>query len=45
MIRAAIVGIGIGWRGQTLVNSVQGRSDAIRFTPGHTRPAARMADI
>jgi len=35
MIRAAIVGIG-RW-GRTLVNSVQGKSSAIRFTAGHTR--------
>jgi len=35
MIRAAIVGLG-GW-GQNLVASVQGRSDAIRFTAGATR--------
>ena len=35
MIRAAIVGIG-HW-GRTLVNAVQGNSDKIRFTAGHTR--------
>ena len=35
MIRAAIVGLG-GW-GQNLVASVQGKSDAIRFTAGATR--------
>src|SRR5271166_4402835 len=38
MIRAAIVGIG-RW-GRTLVNSVQGKSQAIRFTAGHTRTRA-----
>jgi len=35
VIRAAIVGLG-RW-GRTLVNSVQGKSSAIRFTAGHTR--------
>ena len=35
MIRAAIVGLG-GW-GRNLVASVQGKSDAIRFTAGATR--------
>ena len=35
MIRAAIVGIG-RW-GRMLVNSVQDKSTAIRFTAGHTR--------
>ena len=35
MIRAAIVGL--GWWGRTLVNSVQGKSPAIRFTAGHSR--------
>jgi predicted dehydrogenase len=39
MIRAAIVGIG-HW-GRTLVNAVQGNSDKIRFTAGHTRTPAR----
>jgi predicted dehydrogenase len=38
MIRAAIVGIG-RW-GRILVNSVQGKSDTIRFTAGYTRTAA-----
>ena len=38
MIRAAIVGIG-RW-GRTLVNSVQGKSGAIRFTAGCTRTRA-----
>jgi predicted dehydrogenase len=35
MIRAAVIGIG-RW-GRTLVNSVQGKSTAIRFTVGQTR--------
>jgi predicted dehydrogenase len=35
MIRAAIVGIG-HW-GRTLVSAVQGKSDTIRFTAGHSR--------
>ena len=35
MIRAAIVGL--GWWGRTLVESVQGESEAIRFTAGATR--------
>ncbi len=35
MIRAAVVGIG-HW-GRTLVTAVQGNSDKIRFTAGHTR--------
>lgn len=39
MIRAAIIGLG-RW-GQNLVNSVQGRSDAIRFVAGATRTVAR----
>ena len=38
MIRAAIVGIG-HW-GRRLVDSVQGKSAAIRFTAGHTRTRA-----
>ena len=38
MISAAIVGLG-RW-GRTLVNSVQGKSTAIRFTAGHTRTRA-----
>ncbi len=38
MIRAAIVGVG-HW-GRRLVNSVQGKSAAIRFTAGHTRTRA-----
>ena len=45
MIRAAIVGLG-RW-GQTLVNSVQGKSEKLRFThavsrdPARAQPAAR----
>jgi len=35
MINAAIVGL--GWWGKTLVESVQGRSDGIRFVSGATR--------
>jgi predicted dehydrogenase len=35
MIRAAIVGLG-RW-GRSLVNAVQGKTDAIRFTRAHTR--------
>jgi predicted dehydrogenase len=38
VIRAAIVGLG-RW-GRTLVNSIQGKSSAIRFTAGHTRTRA-----
>jgi predicted dehydrogenase len=38
VIDAAIVGLG-RW-GRTLVNSVQGKSGAIRFTAGHTRTRA-----
>jgi predicted dehydrogenase len=38
MIRAAIVGL--GWWGRTLVNAVQGKSPAIRFTAGHSRTRA-----
>lgn len=40
MIRAAIVGIG-HW-GRTVVNAVQGTSDKIRFTAGHTRTRAKV---
>jgi len=39
MIRAAIVGLGF-W-GRTLVNSVQGKSDRIRFTGAQTRTPAK----
>ena len=41
MINAAIVGLG-QW-GQNLVNSVQDKSDAIRFTTGATRTPAKAA--
>jgi hypothetical protein len=43
MIRAAIVGM--GWWGQTLVGSVQGKSDAIRFVAGQTRSPDKVADF
>jgi predicted dehydrogenase len=43
MIRAAIIGMGL-W-GQNLVNSVQGKSDAIRFVAGATRTPAKAADF
>ncbi|HEX6441221.1 MAG TPA: Gfo/Idh/MocA family oxidoreductase [Stellaceae bacterium] len=39
MIRAAIVGLG-RW-GRTLVGAVQGKSEAIRFTAGHTRTRSK----
>ena len=39
MIRAAIIGLG-RW-GQNLVNSVQGKSDAIRFVAGATRTVGK----
>ncbi len=39
MIRAAIIGLG-RW-GQNLVNSVQGKSDAVRFVAGATRTIAK----
>lgn len=43
MIKAAIVGL--GWWGKTLVNSVQGKSDVIRFTAAHTRTRAKVVDF
>ena len=43
MLKAAIVGLG-RW-GQVLVNSVQGKSDAIQFTAGITRTPAKAADF
>ncbi len=43
MINAAIVGLG-GW-GQTLVRSVQGKSDHVRFTTGVTRTPARAEEF
>jgi predicted dehydrogenase len=39
MIRTAVVGIG-HW-GRTLVNAVQGNSERLRFTAGHTRTRAK----
>ena len=43
MIRAAIIGLG-RW-GQTLVGSVQGKSDGIRFTHAVSRDPARVRDF
>ena len=43
MIRAAIIGLGT-W-GQNLVNSVQGKSELIRFTAGATRTPAKSAEF
>jgi predicted dehydrogenase len=43
VIKAAIVGL--GWWGRTLVNSVQGKSDVIRFTAAHTRTRAKVEDF
>jgi predicted dehydrogenase len=43
MIRAAIVGLG-RW-GRSLVNSVQGKSDDIRFVAAHTRTRASAEDF
>lgn len=43
MLKAAIVGLG-GW-GQILVNSVQGKSDAIQFTAGVTRTPPKAQDF
>src|SRR3954462_7239901 len=42
-VRAAIVGMGT-W-GQNLVNSVQGKSEVIRFTAGATRTPARAEEF
>src|SRR5262245_58468524 len=42
-VRAAIIGMG-SW-GQNLVNSVQGKSDAIRFVTGATRTPARAEEF
>ncbi len=39
MINAAIVGL--GWWGKTLVESVQGKSDVIRFTAAHNRTRSK----
>jgi predicted dehydrogenase len=43
MINAAIVGL--GWWGKTLVNSVQGKSDLIRFTAAHTRTRSKVEEF
>jgi predicted dehydrogenase len=43
MVRAAIVGLG-RW-GRSLVNSVQGKSDDIRFVRAHTRTRATAEDF
>ena len=43
MIRAAIVGLG-RW-GRTLVNSIQSKSGAIRFTAGYTRTRASAEEF
>ncbi len=43
MINAAIVGL--GWWGKTLVNSVQGKSDLIRFAAAHTRTRSKVEDF
>jgi predicted dehydrogenase len=42
MIRAGIVGL--GWWGQMLVDSIQGRSELIQVTAGHTRTPAKASD-
>lgn len=43
MLRAAVVGMG-SW-GQALVESVQGKSEHLKFTAGYTRTAAKAADF
>lgn len=43
MLNAAIVGLG-GW-GQTLVKSVQGKSETIRFTAGVTRTVSKAKEF
>ena len=43
VVHAAIVGLG-RW-GQTLVASVEGKSEAIRFTAGVTRTPAKAAEF
>jgi predicted dehydrogenase len=43
MINAAIVGL--GWWGKTLVNSVQGKSELIRFTTAHTRTRSKVEEF
>ena len=42
-VRAAIIGMG-SW-GQNLVNSVQGKSELIRFSAGATRTPAKAAEF
>ncbi len=42
MINAAIVGL--GWWGKTLVDSVQDKSEMIRFTAAHNRTRAKAED-
>lgn len=43
MLRAAIVGL--GWWGKTLVGSVQGKTDAIKFVSGATRSRAKAEEF
>jgi predicted dehydrogenase len=43
MIRAGVVGIG-HW-GRTLVSAVQGKSNKIRYTAGHTRTRAKVEEF
>jgi len=43
MINLGIAGLG-GW-GKSLVNAVQGKSDAVRFTAAATRTPAKVADF
>jgi predicted dehydrogenase len=43
MINAAMVGL--GWWGKVLVQSVQNKSDKIRFTAGAVRTPSKVADF
>ena len=43
MLRAAVVGMG-SW-GQALVESVQGKSEHLKFTAGYTRTAAKAVEF
>ena len=43
MVNVAIVGL--GWWGQVLVNSVQDKSDVIKFTHGATRTKSKAQDF
>ena len=43
MVRAAIIGLG-RW-GRSLVNAVQGKTDAIRFVAAHSRTRASAEDF